>query len=113
MNQKVDLYLSKLSSPQKEICEYLRKLIFRIFPKVEESYKNGVPWYEDKFYIVGLRDSVNLGFSVYKLPKSDLEKFSGKGKYMRHLKFKSLDEIDEEKVIKLLELVEGKFMPCH
>ena len=32
--------------------------------KIKESIKMGVAWYEGMYYIVGLKDSVNLGFSV-------------------------------------------------
>lgn len=110
---KVDKYIEKFKSPQKEICKILRGLILETFPSISESFKNGVPWYEDKFYIVGLKDSVNLGFSVYKLPEEDISKFSGKGKYMRHLKFKTVEDVDEELVVRLLTLVDKKFVECH
>ena len=66
--------------------------------------KNGVPWY-DWFYIVGLRDHVNLGFSVLGLSEEQAKNFQGKGKYMRHLKFYKLEDIDEAKLLKLLKMV--------
>jgi len=69
--------------------------------------KFGVPYYE-KFYIVGLKDSVNLGFSVEGLTKSDKENFTGDGKVMQHLKFKNPAEIDEKKIVRLLKLVDKK-----
>jgi hypothetical protein len=58
--------------------------------------------------MVGLKDHVNLGFSVKGLNKKEMDNFEGKGKLMRHLKFFSLDEIDEKKVVKLLKLVKRK-----
>ena len=100
-------YLKKQKSPQKEICTKLRKLILKTFPKITEEMKMGVPWY-GKFYLVGLKDHVNLGFSVKGLSKEELELFEGKGKLMRHLKFFTPNDIAEKKIIKLLKLVMKK-----
>ena len=108
MNKEVTQYINKQKSPQKEICKNLRKLILKTFPKIDEKIKLGVPWYEGMYYIVGLKDSVNLGFSVKGLSKKDRNNFIGDGKSMRHLKFKELKEIDDKKIIKLLKLVDKK-----
>jgi hypothetical protein len=108
MNKEVDNYIKKQKSPQKEICKRLRKIILKTFPKIDEKMKMGVPWYEGMYYIVGLKDSVNLGFSVKGLLKKDRDNFTGAGKFMRHLKFKELKEVDEKKIVKLLKLVDKK-----
>lgn len=42
------------------------------------------------------------------LPKEDAKNFKGSGEMMRHLKFESLKEIDETKIIELLKLVRQK-----
>jgi len=107
-NKEVDNYIKKQKSPQKQICNKLRRLILKTFPKINEKMKMGVPWYEGKYYIVGLKDSVNIGFSVKGLLKKDRDNFTGNGKFMRHLKFKELKEVDEKKIIKLLKLVDKK-----
>ncbi len=106
-NKDVDNYIEKQKSPQREICVKLRKIILKTFPKIDEEMKMGVPWY-GKYYIVGLKESVNLGFSVKGLSKKDRDKFIGKGELMRHLKFKDPKEIDEKKIIELLKLVDAK-----
>ena len=106
--QKVDDYIKKQKSPQKEILKKLRKLIRKTLPKAEEGFRVGVPWYGKKFYLVGLKDHVNIGFSVQGLPKNDLELFEGKGKLMRHIKVFTVNEIDEKKITKLLKLVQRK-----
>lgn len=67
--------------------------------------KNGVPSYENKYYIVGLKDHVNIGFSIEGLSSEELSLFEGKGKLMRHIKIYSLEEIDEKRIIKLLKIV--------
>jgi len=110
---EVDDYVKKQKSPQKEICSKLRRVIKKTFPKIDEKMHVGVPWYEGKFYIVGLKDHVNLGFSVKGLSKKDLELFEGKGKLMKHLKFFSVKEIDEKKIVKLLKLVKKKTKACE
>jgi len=68
----------------------------------------GVPWYEGKFYLVALRDHVNLGFSVKGLSESQIALLEGKGKIMRHVKFYSLEDVDEVKVVKLFKIFSEK-----
>jgi hypothetical protein len=72
----------------------------------------GVPWYEGKFYIVALRDHVNLGFSVKGLSEQEKALFEGKGKMMRHVKFYSIKDVDQVRVVKLLGLVAEKGVSC-
>ena len=105
MHEKVKTYLENLPSPQKEICKKLRKIILDTFPNLEESFKNGVPWYECKYYIVGLKDHVNIGFSVEGLTEEEMKLFQGKGKYMRHIKIYTVNDIDKKKIVKLLKVV--------
>ena len=73
MDEKVDEYINKQKSPQKEICQRLRELIFRVFPEATEEMKWGVPAFcNGKFYIVALKDHVNLGFSIKELTKEEI-----------------------------------------
>ena len=108
MSEQVESYIRKQKSPQAKIVQKLRKLILKTFPKIHEELKMGVPWYEGKFYLVALKDSVNLGFAVQGLTEKQAENFKGQGKYMRHLKFHSLEEIDKKHVVKLLKMVYKK-----
>lgn len=111
---KVDKYIEKQPSPQKDILNKLRKLILKTFPKINEEIKMGVPWYEGKFYLVGLKDHVNLGFSVGGLLNSKyLKQLEGTGKYMRHIKLFTLEDINEEKLVKLLKITYKKFKLAH
>jgi len=107
MNNKVKQYLDKLPSPQAEICIKVRQLLLKTLPSLVEEFKNGVPWY-GKFYIVGLKDSVNVGFSIIGLDDEDMHYFKGKGKFMRHIKLHSLQDIDEDKLKTLFKLVMEK-----
>ena len=108
MNKKVEEYIEKQKSPQKEIVRKLRKIILKTYPNIKEEMKLGVPWYEGKYYIVALKDHVNLGFSLKGLSKNEIELFEGGGKTMKHIEIHSLDEIDEKKMVKLLKVVKDK-----
>lgn len=72
----------------------------------------GVPWYQEKYYIVALKNHVNLGFSIKGLSETEQALLEGKGKMMRHLKFYSLNDIDEAEVTNLLKLVSKKSTSC-
>lgn len=105
-NDKIDDYINKQASPQKEICQELRKLILKTFPGTREEIKWGVPAFADgKFYIVALKDHVNLGFTLTGLTKEDEKLFDGGGKTMKHIKVASLATIDEQQIVSLLKLV--------
>jgi len=115
MDANVDEYIKKQKSPQKEICQRLRKIILTTFPDIAEEMKTGVPCYgstkEDlcgKYYIAALKDHVNLGFSLKGLSKKEQQLFEGSGKTMKHIKVYSMEEIDEKKIIRLLILIQEK-----
>lgn len=108
MDEGVNEYIEKQKSPQKEIIQELRKIILETFPGIEEEMKLGVPWYEGKYYLVALKDHVNLGFSIKGLSEEETELFEGGGKTMKHIKIYSLQEIDKKKIVKLLKLVKKK-----
>ena len=109
MSSKVDEYIQKQQTPQKRICEKLRKIILDKFPTINEQMKYGVPYYDDKFYIVALKNHVNLGFLIKNLNKEEIALFEGTGKTTRHIKFKSLNEIVEKRVTELLTMVYTKY----
>lgn len=113
MDEQVKKYLESLPSPQKEMCKKLRKIILDTVPGIEESFKNGVPWYECKYYLVAFKDHVNIGFSVEGLTKEQMGLFEGKGKYMRHVKIYSIDAIDEKKIARLLKVVRQGSNSCE
>jgi hypothetical protein len=106
MNEAVTDYIRKQKSPQKEICQHLREIILSTYPDIEEKLWVGVPWYEGRYYIVALKDHVNLGFAIKGLSEKELELFEGKGKTMRHRKFYSVEDIDEKQIVTLLKVAE-------
>ena len=108
MNKGVDDYIAKQKSPQKEMLQKLRSIIVKNFPGIHEQMKWGVPYYEGKYYLVALKDHVNLGFSLKGLSKEEEELLEGSGKTMKHIEINSLNAIDEQNILKLLKMVDKK-----
>jgi hypothetical protein len=105
----VNDYYQKLKSPQKEIALKLRTIIKKEYPKYKESMLWGVPVFNDGlFYIVSLKDHVNLGFTISNLTKDEEKLFQGGGKTTRKIEIKDIEEIDRIKIVKLLNFVEKK-----
>ena len=106
MDRKVDEYIEKQKSPQKEICIKLRGIIFQTFPDIEEEMKWGVPTYtKGGYYLVALNDHVNFGFSLKGLSKEEQKLLGGSGKTMKHVKIRSLKEINGNEIVELLKTV--------
>jgi hypothetical protein len=109
MSNRIDDYINMQPSRQKEICRYLRKLVLETFPGVKEELKWGVPAFAGgDYYIVSLKDHVNLGFKLKGLTEEEEKLFEGGGKKMKHVKVFSLDGLGEERIIGLLKLVREK-----
>ena len=109
MDDKISEYINRQNSPQKEVCDYLRKLILSTIPGVKEEMKWGVPVFAGgKFYIGSFKESVNLGFAISGLDDTEIGLFEGSGKTMRHIKIRSMEDIDVEKLVKLIRLVNEK-----
>jgi len=109
MSNRIDDYIDQQGSPQKEICQNLRRLILRTFPGAKEAMQWGVPTFASgKFYIVALKDHVNLGFSIKGMTKEDLALFDGGGKTMKHIKVDKVEDINENRITELLKLVDKK-----
>jgi len=114
MDSKVDEYIDKQISPQKEICSELREIILKTIPDIKEKMKWGVPTYlmegknhlVAKYYYVALKEKVNLGFAIKDLSIEQLDLLEGSGKEMRHISIHSSEDIDETKIIQLLEMIE-------
>ncbi len=108
-DKKVDAYISKQKSPQKEACQKLREIIHKTLPEIKEEMKWGVPTFGGgRFYLVALKDHVNLGFSLNGLSDDEKELLLGSGKTTKHLEISDSIDIDEKKIIHLLKLVYNK-----
>lgn len=109
MDIQVNEYLEKQKSPQREILQKIRDIIHKTIPDVEEKMRWGVPTFAGgKFYIVALKNHVNVGFAITGLNRDEVSLFEGTGKTMRHIKVPTLNDIDERKLVNLIEMVNKK-----
>lgn len=106
MDAEVKEYVEKQKSPHKEICKKLHTIITKTFPGIEDEMKWGVPVFDNgKYYIVALKDHVNLGFSKKGLTKEQVKLFDGHANTTVHLEIKTLKDIDEKRIVKLLKII--------
>lgn len=107
MDEKVSQYFQKQSLHHQAILRQLREILLTTFPGISESFQWGVPMYDGvRFYLVALKNQVNLGVSIVGLDKEDIARG---GKTARHIKvFDLLDEAQKQNLIPLLILVKHK-----
>jgi hypothetical protein len=109
MDEKVKEYLEKQDSPQKEILLKVRDIFLKTFKNCNEKLAWGVVVYAGgKFYIAAMKNRVHVGFAISGLNKEEIDMFEGTGKTMRHIKIHSVDDIDENKLVKLINMVNKK-----
>jgi uncharacterized protein YdhG (YjbR/CyaY superfamily) len=109
MNNQVDEYIEKQKSPQKEILQKVRKTFNKTLPNCKEKMKWGVATFSDgKFYIAAMKECVHVGFAITGLSKEEIGLFEGSGKTMKHIKIRSINDIKEDDLVKLIKMVDKK-----
>ena len=109
MDKKIEEYLEKQPSPQKEILLKVRDIFQKNLPNCDEKFAWGVVVYGGgKFYIAAMKNRVHVGFAITGLTKEEIDMFEGTGKTMRHIKIHSIEDIQEEKIIEMINLVNKK-----
>ncbi len=99
VSKEISEYLNSLPENKKEIVKALRSIILSIDPSLNESLKWKQPVYSKKgdiCYIFPTGSHVNLGFYKAMELKDPKKLLEGTGKNMRHIKIKSLEDIDKE-----------------
>ena len=103
----VDLYQSELPQPQKEIVKRLRAFIARRYPALTESLKWHVPTYSlNGKNLLGLQDfaaHVNLNFFRGAQLHDARGILIGTGKLVRHVTFRSVEDIDRGALKELID----------
>ena len=115
MSQNANKYIEKQKSPQKEILQKVRMIFLRTLPNPEEKMAWGVVTFGGgKFYIAAMNTRVHVGFAITGLSEDEIGLFEGNGKTMRHIKIPTLESIDENRLVKLIEMVNKKAVckPC-
>jgi len=109
MDKQVNEYVEQQKSPQKEILQKVRKIFQKTLPSCEEKMAWGVVTFAaGKFYIAAMKNRVHVGFAITGLNKDEINLFEGSGKTMRHIKIPTLVDVDEEKLVELIEMVNKK-----
>jgi hypothetical protein len=106
LNDRATGYVASLPSPQREICQCLRELILENIPDIREEFK----WNHPAYYSRGKRICLTGGFRehvsvelFYGVHLQDSQgRIVGVGKNTRHIKFKSLEEIDANYFVDLV-----------
>ena len=115
MGNQVDAYIEKQKSPQREILHKVRKIFRDTLSNCKEEMRWGVVTFAaGKFYIAAMKNRVHVGFAITGLSEDEIGLFEGSGKTMRHIKIPTLEGIDENRLVKLIEMVEKKAVckPC-
>ena len=109
VNEKVKEYIDKQESPQKEIILKVRDIFRKTLTNCNEKFAWGVVVYAGgKFYIAAMKNRVHVGFAINGLNKEEIDMFEGSGKTMRHIKIHTVDDINENKLVKLIKMVNKK-----
>lgn len=109
MDQQVKAYIEKQKSPQKEILQQVREIFLATLPNCKEEVGWGVITFAaGKFYIAAMKNRVHVGFSVNGLSEDEIRLFEGSGKTMRHIKIPTLEDVDKETLVNLIEMVDKK-----
>lgn len=111
-SEEVDQYIARFSGERQAILKRLRALVLKTSPGLKEEMKMGVPWYGGSFYLVALKDHVNMGFCVGGGLKKYAKELEGNGKYMRHLKFRSVKDVDAAKISRLIKATDKTYSGC-
>jgi hypothetical protein len=102
---KIDDYIAKQQSPQKEILQKIRMLTLKTLPGCTEEMKWGVPSFADgTYYIVALKDHVNFGILLKRVPDDKYGLLDKIGKTTGHIEIKAFDKASEKRIVSLLHL---------
>jgi hypothetical protein len=115
VDQSVRDYIEKQKSTQKEILQRVRQIFLETLPNCQEKMAWGVIAFSaGKFYLAAMKNRVHVGFAISGLSQDEISLFEGSGKTMRHIKIPTLECVDEDRLVKLIKLVENKAIcnPC-
>lgn len=101
MNPQVSEYIKNAPEDQGEIMAAIRKLIHQNVEGVAEEYKWSRPVFrldKDFAYLKTAKNHVTLGFFNFEKINDKDNELEGTGKEMRHIKIKSMSDIDEGKL---------------
>lgn len=98
-NTQITDYIHNAPVAQKEIMEAIRQLIEENVPAAVEEFKWSRPVFKlnkELTYLKTAKAYVTLGFSKAEKLQDPQKRLEGTGKNMRHVKLKSMKDIDRE-----------------
>ena len=98
MHLQVTDYIAN-SGNQQEILQTIRQLIHDTIPNVNEEFKWGRPVFrseKDFAYLKTAKGYVTLGFFNFQKLHDPDNRLEGTGKDMRHIKIKTINDIDHD-----------------
>ncbi len=108
MNQEVTNYIKNSEENNQPILGSLRELIFSLVPNANEQFKWSRPVYatdKDFCYLKTTKKAVTLGFFEFNKIKTNSHLIEGTGKSMRHIKIKTIEEIEEFGIAEMINEV--------
>jgi hypothetical protein len=96
MHPQVSNYIIN-SGNQQEILQTIRQLIHETVAQVTEEFKWGRPVFrtnKDFAYLKTAKNYVTLGFFNFEKLRDPHNRLEGTGKEMRHIKIKTINDID-------------------
>ena len=98
---EVEEYIDQFDPGLREILIRLRELIYEVVPDAAEAIKWRAPTFSlhrPICYSAGFKHHVTLAFHDGKMLKDPEGQLLGTGKHLKYLKFKSLDDLEEDKI---------------
>ncbi|KPL12391.1 MAG: hypothetical protein AMS23_01870 [Bacteroides sp. SM1_62] len=98
---EVEAYIDQFDPVFRDILIRLRELIYEVVPDASEGIKWRVPTFslhKTVCYIAGFKNHVTFAFHDGKMLKDPDGLLLGTGKHMKYLKFKSIADLDEERL---------------
>jgi hypothetical protein len=99
MNTQISDYINNAVEQHKLIMIRVRAILHEAVPDVKESYKWSRPVFgttKDFAYLKTAKNHVTLGFHNYRKLVDKNNLLEGTGKDLRHIKIKTVDDIDEK-----------------
>ena len=96
---EVEEYIARYPDELVEIMIRLRDLIYKVVPEAAEGIKWSMPHFSLErtvCYIGGFKSHVTLAFHDGRMLNDPDRILLGTGKKMKYLKFRNMDDIDEE-----------------
>ena len=102
VDPQVKEYIDQFAPAFREILYRLRDLVYEVVPEVKESIKWRMPTFSFRGkhigYIAGFKHHVTFAFHDGTMLNDPEGLLKGSGKYMRYIKFRELEEIDEQRM---------------